>query len=64
VFEKISLHFCQGPDNTDVFTAPNKHGNEQISEEVMKDSKIIQEEIKSLLSEVCLKMLVSVVVYF
>ena len=34
--------------------APNEDDSEQISEEVMKESKIIQEEIKSLLSEVYL----------
>jgi hypothetical protein len=50
----MSLYFCQGPDNSDVFMAPNEDDNEQISEEVMKESKIIQEEIKSLLSKVCL----------
>jgi hypothetical protein len=34
--------------------APTEGDSEQISEEVMKESKIIQEEIKSLLSEVYL----------
>jgi hypothetical protein len=34
--------------------APVEGDNEQISEEVMKESKIIQEEIRSLLSEVYL----------
>jgi len=54
LFENISLHFCQGPDNTDVFMAPIEDDKEQIAEEVMKESKIIQEEIKSLFSEVYL----------
>lgn len=54
LFENISLHFCQGPDNTDVFMAPVEDDKEQIAEEVMKESKIIQEEIKSLLSKVYL----------
>jgi hypothetical protein len=34
--------------------APNEQDTQQISEEVLKESKIIQEEIKSLLSGVCL----------
>lgn len=34
--------------------APVENDNEQIAEEVMKESKIIQEEIKSLLNEVYL----------
>jgi len=38
----------------DVFLAPVIDDNEQIAEEVMKESKIIQAEIKSLLSEVYL----------
>ena len=54
LFENISLHFCQGPDNMDVFMATVEDDNEQIAEEVMKESKIIQAEIKSLLSEVYL----------
>ena len=54
LFENISLHFCQGPDNTDVFMVPVEDDNEQIAEEVLKESKIIQAEIKSLLSEVYL----------
>lgn len=49
----ISLHFSQGPDNADVFMNPNKEDTQHISEEVLKESKIIQEEIKILLSEVC-----------
>jgi hypothetical protein len=57
-FDK-SLHFCQGPDNADVFMAPNKEDIQQISEEVLKESKIIQEEIKTLLSEVCLIYVIS-----
>jgi hypothetical protein len=32
---------------------PNKEDTQHISEEVLKESKIIQEEIKILLSEVC-----------
>jgi hypothetical protein len=54
LFDKIPLCFPQGPDNADVFMAPNEEDTQQISEEVLKESKIIQEEIKSLLSEVCL----------
>jgi len=38
----------------DVFMATVEDDNEQIAEEVMKESKIIQAEIKSLLSEVYL----------
>jgi hypothetical protein len=53
LFDKILIHFSQGPDNADVFMAPDEEDT-QISEEVLKESKIIQEEIKSLLSEVCL----------
>lgn len=51
---KISMCLPQGPDNADVFMAPNEEDTQQISEGVLKESKIIQEEIKSLLSEVCL----------
>jgi hypothetical protein len=48
------LHFSQGPDNADVFMTPNEENTQHISEEILKESKIIQEEIESLLSEVCL----------
>jgi hypothetical protein len=48
------MHSSQGPDNAEVFMASNEENIQQISEEVLKESKIIQEEIKSLLSEVCL----------
>jgi hypothetical protein len=54
LFHKFSLHFYQGPDNADVFLNPNEENTQQISEEVKKESKIIQEEIRSLLDEVCL----------
>jgi hypothetical protein len=54
LFDKISLCFPQGPDNADVFMTPNEEDTQQISEEVLKESKVIQEEIESLLSEVCL----------
>lgn len=52
--DKISLNFSQGPENADVFMSPNEEETQQISEEVLKESKIIQEEIRSLLSEVSL----------
>jgi hypothetical protein len=48
------LHFSQGPDNADVFMAPIEENTQHISEEILKENKIIQEEIESLLSEVCL----------
>ncbi|XP_021930791.1 period circadian protein isoform X2 [Zootermopsis nevadensis] len=41
----------KGPENADVFMSPNEEDTQQISEEVLKESKIIQEEIRSLLSE-------------
>ncbi|XP_069696493.1 period circadian protein isoform X2 [Periplaneta americana] len=41
----------KGPENADVFMAPVEDDTLQISEEVLKESKIIQEEIRSLLSE-------------
>jgi hypothetical protein len=44
--------------------APNEEDTQQISEEVLKERKIIQEEIKSLLSEVCLVDGSSVIVNF
>nr|AAN02439.2 circadian clock protein PERIOD [Blattella germanica] len=41
----------KGPDNPNVFVVPKEDDSLLISEEVLKESKIIQDEIKSVLSE-------------
>ncbi|KAJ9592040.1 hypothetical protein L9F63_001419, partial [Diploptera punctata] len=41
----------KGPENPDVFMTPREEDTLQISEEVLKESKIIQDEIRSLLNE-------------
>lgn len=54
VLFNITLNFSlQGPPNPDVFAAPPEgDSSAQMSEEVMKESKVIQEEIQNLLNEV------------
>lgn len=43
----------QGPPNPDVFAAPPEGDTSaQMSEEVLKESKVIQDEIQNLLNEV------------
>nr|BAL72156.1 PERIOD, isoform 2 [Apteronemobius asahinai] len=41
----------KGPSNPDVFSSQNEEENVQISEEVLKESKVIQQEIENLLKE-------------